>query len=105
MEILSNWKGWTTKIAIVGGILALYPAAQLIGLDLPRPAWSSEVSKIVDQVQELKVWRLESDVNRKVEQVWEQEDRPQDSRTKKRLRVLQLELEAAKSRLKKVRGF
>lgn len=105
MEFNTNWKGWTTRLAIIGGVLALYPAAQLVGLDLPRPAWSSELKTIMGQVQELKIWRLESDVNQKVQQVWKYEDKPQSILTKERLRVLKEELEVSKSRLKKVRGF
>ena len=103
---------------VLGVIISLggaYAAATTFGLDIPRVAWNTEVNAIelklvgldikaqtliVDQIQRQK-WTLEDRIDQRAEK-----NRGPATRTQKdRMRELERQLEEAKSRLKKIRGY
>lgn len=45
----SRLKVWTAVVAFVVAVLGLYPAADAVGLDLPRFAWKGELVRVAEQ--------------------------------------------------------
>jgi|6_EtaG_2_1085325.scaffolds.fasta_scaffold187930_2 hypothetical protein len=105
-----DYKRLSAVLGVIAALGAAWFGASQLGLDLPRPAWSTELTRINNQIVGLDVRTLQMIVDSIQRQVWHLERNMKNNNggtdsDRFLLKQLAAQLRTAQAQLKAVRGF
>ena len=105
-----DYKKIVVGLGAISAISGAFVGLQQFGIDLPRPAWSTELKEIHTQIVGLDVRTLQMIVDSIQRQIWHLERNMKNNRggtdsDRFLLKQLAAQLRTAQTQLKAVRGF